>query len=281
MAFMDSLHAAVGHLVKAEVVGQRGLAVMVAPINGAITEVTRMADELGLLPLVEDEVAEVLQRGMGALNKAQARVGEVISTYTGAMRILAGIDERWGVLQEQIGRAAGVVGRLAPGLLPGLDRVVASVDLLSGEEVPVAALTAYPHLMVLQPLDPRQAGFYFGLATAAFNELKRKTGWQWSEQERLGRRPAQQAVGPSAEKLTLRGVIYPHFKGGIGQLNQLRAIGARQAPFMLTTGYGEVLGTWCLSDIEESQGALLPGGIPRKQEFTLELVRYGDDMQDL
>ena len=30
----------------------------------------------------------------------------------------------------------------------------------------------------------------------------------------------------------------------------------------------------------EEQSAFLQGGIPRKQSFTLEFVRYGDDLQN-
>ena len=48
----------------------------------------------------------------------------------------------------------------------------------------------------------------------------------------------------------------------------------------MTTGYGLVLGDWCLVNIEEEQSALLQGGIPRKQAFTLEFVRYGEDLQN-
>jgi len=42
-----------------------------------------------------------------------------------------------------------------------------------------------------------------------------------------------------------------------------------------------VLGTWCLKSVDEEQSALLQGGIPRKQAFTLEFVRYGDDLQNV
>jgi uncharacterized protein len=35
-----------------------------------------------------------------------------------------------------------------------------------------------------------------------------------------------------------------------------------------------------LKNIEEEQSALLQGGIPSKQGFTLEFVRYGDDLQN-
>jgi uncharacterized protein len=88
-------------------------------------------------------------------------------------------------------------------------------------------------------------------------------------------------VGMGEEKLSLKGTIYPGFKGGLKQLDTLRTIGARLQPLTLTTGYGEVMGTWCLKTINEEQGALLHGGIPRKQGFTLEFVRYGDDMQNV
>ena len=69
-------------------------------------------------------------------------------------------------------------------------------------------------------------------------------------------------------------------KGGLKQLDTLRSIGAQLQPLGLTTGYGDVLGNWCLKSIEEEQGAFLQGGIPRKQTFTLEFVRYGDDLQN-
>ncbi len=61
----------------------------------------------------------------------------------------------------------------------------------------------------------------------------------------------------------------------------MRSIGAKLQPLSLTTGYGDVIGTWCLKNINEEQGALLHGGIPRKQGFSLEFVRYGDDMQNV
>ena len=49
----------------------------------------------------------------------------------------------------------------------------------------------------------------------------------------------------------------------------------------LVTGYGEVLGDWCLVSVEEEQSDLLAGGIPRKQGFTMEFVSYGNDLQNV
>jgi len=56
--------------------------------------------------------------------------------------------------------------------------------------------------------------------------------------------------------------------------------GAGQA-LKLVTGYGEVLGDWCLVSVEEEQSDLLAGGIPRKQGFTMEFVSYGNDLQNV
>lgn len=92
---------------------------------------------------------------------------------------------------------------------------------------------------------------------------------------------AQQAVGLGEEKITLKGAIFPHHKGGIGQLKVLRSIGGRLQALKLVTGYGEVLGDWCLVSVEEEQSNLLAGGIPRKQGFTLEFVSYGNDLQNV
>lgn len=83
------------------------------------------------------------------------------------------------------------------------------------------------------------------------------------------------------KKNDAQGHDLPGLQGGLKQLDTLRSIGARLQPLTLTTGYGEVIGTWCLKNINEEQSALLHGGIPRKQGFTLEFVRYGDDMQDI
>lgn len=81
--------------------------------------------------------------------------------------------------------------------------------------------------------------------------------------------------------ITLKGAVFPGFKGGLGQLQKLRSIGRRLQPLSLTTGYGEVLGTWCLTSLEEEQSYLLAGGIPRKQGFSMEFVSYVDDMQNV
>ncbi|WP_244126473.1 phage tail protein [Burkholderia gladioli] len=64
-------------------------------------------------------------------------------------------------------------------------------------------------------------------------------------------------------------------------VSKLRAIGSRMKPVRLTTGSGDVLGRWLLQTIEEEQDAMLADGLPRKQSFTVEFGRYGEDFKNV
>jgi phage protein U len=222
-----------------------------------------------------------LQRVMRGVDAAQAKVGQVVAVYGRATRAAAEVQERLGTLKEQAGKAATAINNVAGKVSPSLANIVPTSSFAVDATPAPEAVKPFPHLLIIQPRDPKIQPYYFNLDTAAFDELSRSTEFRWASQERLTRRPAQQAVGIGEEKLTLKGTIYPGFKGGLKQLDALRSIGARLQPLTLTTGYGEVIGTWCLKSINEEQATLMHGGIPRKQGFTLEFVRYGDDMQDV
>ncbi|ETX03575.1 MAG: tail protein (plasmid) [Candidatus Entotheonella factor] len=119
--------------------------------------------------------------------------------------------------------------------------------------------------------------FRFAVDTAAYQTLQRTSAYRWPGQERLAREPALQFTGPGTETLTLDGVIYPAFRGGLGQLDAMREMAARGEPLLLVDGLGQVRGQWVITQIEESQSHFLPKGIPRKMTFTLSLQRYGED----
>lgn len=281
MPYLAQLQSGFKHLVMAGEAGRRSVDDMLGPVNGAIGDITGAADELGSLPGVSPEVGAKLQRMMRAIHAAQSKAGAVIATYSQATRTLSAIDERMGALKEQASRAATAINQIAGKVSPSLANILPT-GLFGGDATPLAeAVKPFPHLLILQPLQADAQPYYFNLDTAAFDELRRQTEFRWASQERLSRRPAQQAVGQGEDKLSLKGEIYPAYKGGLKQLDTLRSIGSQLLPLNLTTGYGVVLGTWCLRSIGEEQGALLAGGIPRKQSFTLEFSRYGDDMQNV
>jgi phage protein U len=281
MAYLELLQSGLTHIARASETGRRSLDGMLGPINGAIGDLTGAVGELDVLPGVPDAVGSQLRRIMGGISAAQQRAGEVVNTYNAASRILVGIDERMGSLGEQAGRAAAAINRVAGSLSPALAGVLPTASFAADLTPAPEAVKPFPHLLILQPLAAGAAPFYFNLDTAAFDQLTRQTEFRWASQERLSRRPAQQSPGLGEERISLRGTIYPTWRGGLAQLDTLRALGGRREPLNLTTGYGEVLGLWCLGRIEEEQGALMQGGIPRKQSFTLEFIRYGEDLSNV
>lgn len=281
MEALGQLQSGIKYLASAGETGRRSLDGMMAPVNGAIGEITGAASELEGLPFVGPAIGAKLQRAMRGINAAQAQVGRVVSMYGTATRAVAQIDERLGVLREQAGRAATAINKIAGKASPTLANVVPTGAFATDQTPAPEAVKPFPHLLIIQPQDPKAPQYTFNLDTAAFDELRRSTEFRWASQERLGRRPAQQGVGMGDEKITLKGVIFPGFKGGLKQLDTLRTLGAQLQPLTLTTGYGDVLGTWCLKSVDEEQSSLMAGGIPRKQAFTLEFVRYGDDMQNV
>lgn len=281
MAYMEQLQSGFKSLVQAGEAGRHSIDGMLGPVNGAIGEITGAADELSSIPGVPPGVGEKLQRVMRGIGTAQSKVGEVLSTYSKTTRAMSAIDERLGTLKEQAARASTAINQIAGKVSPNLANILPTSALAPNATPLAEAVKPFPHLLILQPLQANAQAFYFNLDTAAFDELRRQTEFRWASQERLSRRPAQQAVGVGEEKLSLKGAIFPTFKGGLKQLDTLRSIGAQLLPLNLTTGYGVVLGTWCLRSLEEEQGALLAGGIPRKQTFSLEFTRYGDDMQNV
>lgn len=281
MAYMEQMQSVLKSLLAAGESGRTSLDGMLGPLNGAISDMTGAASELEGVPFIGPAIGAKVQRTMRAINAAQSAVGEVAAKYNQAVTAAGQVQERLGSLKEQAGKAGAAINRIAGKVSPSLSNIVPTGSFAPQATPAVEAVKPFPHLLIMQPQEPNAQAYYFNLDTAAFEELRRQTSFRWAGQERLTRSIAQQAVGLGEDKISLKGAIFPGFKGGLKQLDTLRTIGRRLQPVNLTTGYGEVLGTWCLVNIEEDQSHLLAGGIPRKQSFSLEFVSYGDDLQNV
>lgn len=281
MAYMDLMKSTLSSLVAAGEAGRTSVDGMLGPLSGAVSDMTGAASELESLPIIGPAVGAKLQRTMRAINVAQSTVGMVASKYSQVTSAATQVRDRLGSLSEQASKAGSAINRMAGKVSPSLAGIVPTSAFAPSATPAAAAVTPFPHLLTLQPLKAGSQPFYFNLDTAAFDELQRRTAYRWAAQERLTRDMAQQAVGPGEDTLTIKGAVFPLFRGGISQLDTLRTIGRLLLPVSLTTGYGAVLGNWCLRKVDEDQSALLAGGIPRKQAFTLEFTKYGDDLQNV
>lgn len=118
--------------------------------------------------------------------------------------------------------------------------------------------------------------FRFSMDTAAFDDFQRTTGFNWSEQARIGTNPALQFVGKETETINLKGLIYPEFKGGFKQIEEMRRIGHEGKALRLVSGLGDNLGQWVISSVTDTQTIFTFAGLPQKMEFRLSLKRYDD-----
>ena len=84
--------------------------------------------------------------------------------------------------------------------------------------------------------------YRFALNTAAYQTLRRKTQYRWAQQARLVQGLAHQYIGMGNDTIDLQGVIYPHYRGGLSQLHQLRKQAQQGEPQLLVDGLGHVWG---------------------------------------
>jgi uncharacterized protein len=120
--------------------------------------------------------------------------------------------------------------------------------------------------------------FRFGVSQSGYQSLSRTAAYRWEKLDRLGRAPALQYLGPDAQEITLEGVIYPHFKGGLRQIEFMRLLAGTGMSQMLVDGLGFVWDRWCVTSIEERKSVFMADGAPRKIEFTITLQAYGADL---
>lgn len=116
--------------------------------------------------------------------------------------------------------------------------------------------------------------FQFSVETAAFSELEISEEFPWSRVDRIGNTPQLQATGKRHRSISLRGCVFPAYRGGADQVDQLAALAGRMEPQFLVSGDGRNWGQWCLLRIAESDSALMPDGSPRKQAYTIEMERF-------
>lgn len=119
--------------------------------------------------------------------------------------------------------------------------------------------------------------FRFGMNRANYQTFTRDAAYRWAKLDRLGRKPAMQFLGPDAEEITLEGIIYPHFKGGLRQMELMRAVASTGVPMMLVDGLGFVWDRWAITRVSETKSKFLAAGEPRKIEFSIGLQAYGRD----
>lgn len=118
--------------------------------------------------------------------------------------------------------------------------------------------------------------YRFSIDTAAYDQLRRASAYRWSSQERVRKAPALQYGGEGDETIELQGTIYPTYRGGLDQLDLMRAEAGKGVPLLLVDGLGRVHGHYAIEHVDETRSVLFANGMPRRMEFSLGLKRYND-----
>ena len=127
-----------------------------------------------------------------------------------------------------------------------------------------------------------QLGFFqFSIDDATYQRLSRSTEYRWARQSRIGSNDALQFTGYGPETIEMEGVIYPHFKGGLKQVDRMRTQAGIGIPLPLVSGQGRILGLWVVEGITEGQEVFARQGVPQRQEFTMRMSRYDGGLRSL
>lgn len=121
--------------------------------------------------------------------------------------------------------------------------------------------------------------FVFSLPTLAYEELQRRTSWRHVQNTRIGARAANQFLGPGDDLVSLSGMLPPELSD-VTSIATLRDLGDAGDPLPLVDGRGQVYGAFVIESIDERQSSFLDNGAPTRIDFSLELRRVPDQVDD-
>ncbi len=135
-----------------------------------------------------------------------------------------------------------------------------------------------PALPIIRKSYLAKLGDYvFEADSAPFDKLSRKTSYRWAKQQHVGKLRSLQFLGPDDDTITLSGTFYPHYRGGLEQMDKLRTEAGKGKPLLLVytdKKLGQNLGKWVIKSINENRSILLGNGAPKRIDFTIEILKY-------
>lgn len=118
--------------------------------------------------------------------------------------------------------------------------------------------------------------FVFSLRTLPLAELRRTREFRHPTTDRVGARPASQFAGLGKDEITLTGAMPIEFSGGLLPIDTLADIANSGESRELVTGYGEVLGSFVITNFSEAHRGMMQDGMPRIVEWDISLQRVDD-----
>ncbi|MDC9582725.1 phage tail protein [Xenorhabdus sp. PR6a] len=122
--------------------------------------------------------------------------------------------------------------------------------------------------------------FVFMLQTTPYQSMNRNMDWRHVKNDRIGKSPKWQYIGPGEDSITLNGMLYPEITGGDISLEVLRTMAFSAKPWPLIEGTGMIYGMFVIDSLTESRTEFFADGQARRIEFTLSLRRVSEDIRE-
>lgn len=123
--------------------------------------------------------------------------------------------------------------------------------------------------------------FVFTLKTVPYQELQYQKAWRHAANNRVGKRPTLQFIGPDTDTITLSGALMPAITGGNLSLLALETMAETGKGWPLIEGSGTIYGMFVISELNRTKSEFFSDGAPRKIEFTITLKRVDESLSEM
>ena len=122
--------------------------------------------------------------------------------------------------------------------------------------------------------------FPFSLQTTPYQSANKTNSWRHVKNDRVGKSPRYQYIGPDEEPITLSGTLYPEISGGDVSLVMLETMAFSGRPWPLIEGTGRIYGMYVIEQITQNRTEFFKDGKAKKIDFTLNLKRVSEDIRE-
>ena len=122
--------------------------------------------------------------------------------------------------------------------------------------------------------------FPFALQTTPYQTSNQSNTWRHVKNDRVGKSPRSQYIGPDEEPITLSGTLYPEISGGDVSLTTLETMAYTGRAWPLIEGTGKIYGMYVIDGLTQNRTEFFQDGKARKIDFTLSLKKVSEDIRE-
>lgn len=122
--------------------------------------------------------------------------------------------------------------------------------------------------------------FPFSLQTTPYQSANKANTWRHVKNDRVGKSPRYQYIGPDEEPITLSGTLYPEISGGDVSLVTLETMAFSGKAWPLIEGTGRIYGMYVIESLTQNRAEFFSDGKAMKIDFTLSLKRVSEDVRE-